>query len=259
MIRRENNVLAGFTPLQRAALSPWLLEAHLIVGETLYERGQELESVYFPTDAVLSVVAMMGDGRSVEAMTVGNEGVVGVVPALGRVRAHSRTFVQIAGAAWKLPASRLREVAAEDPAFLEHLLAHVQQGVAQAEQAVACNALHPARERLAKWLLLSQDRVQTPLIPLTQEYLAVILGVQRTTVTSVAKDLKEEGIIAYRRGRIEVLDRDALKNAACECYRDILEMEIAQPQAMRPSEVLAWREQSRPSRSWCPAGAREGQ
>jgi CRP-like cAMP-binding protein len=214
----RNLVLSNLNLSQFGVMSPFLTEVHLAAGQALYEPGDDVEAIYFPSDAVLSIVAVMRDGRSVEAATVGNESVVGVINALAGAPVHSRTFAQIGGSALKLPATRLRTLVGESPSLLKILLMHVQDSIAQAEQSVACNALHTASERLARWLLLSQDRVGSPMIPLTQEYLAVMLGVQRTTVTEVAKVLKAAGVISYRRGRIEITDRLALERASCECY-----------------------------------------
>ena len=190
----------------------------LSAGQTLYSPGDVVQAVYFPGDAVLSVVTVMQDGRAVEAATVGNEGVVGVITALAAVPAHARTFAQIGGSIFRLPAAHLREMVAESPQLLKVLLVHVHQSIAQSEQSVACNALHSARERLARWLLLSQDRVGSAEIKLTQDYLAVMLGVQRTTVSSLAQEFKQCGAIRYSRGRILIIDRPALEDATCECY-----------------------------------------
>lgn len=214
----RNRVLSNLSTAELNALSPFLTEIHLAAGQVLYEPGDEVEAVYFPSDAVLSVVTVMRDGRSVEAATIGYESVVGVISALSDTRAHARTFTQIGGSALKAPAARLRTLVADSPSLLKVLLSHVQGDIAQAEQSVACNALHSAAERLARWLLLSQDRVGSPLILLTQEYLAIMLGVQRTTVTKIARILKVNGTIAYSRGRIEVLNRASLERASCECY-----------------------------------------
>ena len=217
-MRLLNDVLSGLSMSQMARVSPFLSEIQLAAGQSVHEPGQRVDAVYFPSDAVLSVVTVMLDGRSVEAATIGNESVAGVVSALAGVPAHARTFAQIAGGALKMPAWALAEQVSADATLLKSFLGHVHKDIAQAEQSVACNAIHSATERLARWLLLSQDRVGSSRIALTQEYLSIMLGVQRTTVTSVAQYLRSKGLIIYTRGRIDILDREGLEHAACECY-----------------------------------------
>lgn len=214
----RNRLLASLSPADAAAFSPFLTEVALAPGQTLYEAGDEVAWVYFPTNAVLSVVTLMQDGRAVEAATIGNESAVGVVASLAGLPVHTRIFAQIGGEAWRFPASRLRAMAAESPSLLKLLLSHVHKDMAQAEQAVACNAIHSGAERLAKWLLLSQDRAGTPVVRLTQEYLAVMLGVQRTTVSALANTLKTRRVIKVGRGRVEIVDRRGLEAVSCECY-----------------------------------------
>jgi CRP-like cAMP-binding protein len=213
-----NHVLANLTPRHFGEISPSLEEVQLTAGQVLYDPGDVVRAVYFPTDAVLSIATVMQNGETVETATVGNESVVGVITALAEGRAHARTYTQMAGGALKLPTSQLTRLVKEHPVLLKLLLAHVQRHIAQAEQSVACNAVHSATQRLARWLLLFQDRVDSPVVVLTQEYLGLVLGVQRTTVTAVAQGLRSRGAISYSRGRIEIVDRPLLEQAACECY-----------------------------------------
>ncbi len=160
----------------------------------------------------------MRDGRTVESATVGRESVVGVLNALGSRDAVNRTLVQIAGEAIRLPAGRLNEVALTRPGLMNLLLRHTQANLAQAHQSVACNALHPVNARLCRWLLLSEDRTGSPIVPLTQDYLATMLGVQRTTVTQAMRVLKAGNLISYSRGKIRIADRQGIEDLACECY-----------------------------------------
>ena len=187
-------------------------------GEVLYEPERAVEWVYFPITCVLSVVNVMRDGRTVESATVGRESVVGVLNALGSRDAVNRTLVQIAGEAIRLPAGRLNEVALTRPGLMNLLLRHTQANLAQAHQSVACNALHPVNARLCRWLLLSEDRTGSPIVPLTQDYLATMLGVQRTTVTQAMRVLKAGNLISYSRGKIRIADRQGIEDLACECY-----------------------------------------
>ena len=168
------------------------------------------------------VVAVMADGAEVECATVGYEGAVGLLPALSRSLSTTRTYVQLAGAGISISADALRARAAESPGLLELLLRSAQTLIAQEEQSVACNALHGIESRLARWLLICHDRLSIPVLPITQEYLAIMLGVQRTTVNGAAGTLRSEGLIRYSRGQLEILDREALERRSCECYRTVL-------------------------------------
>ncbi len=198
----------------RNDLAPIALES----GAVLYEPGRPILQVYFPLTAVLSIVNVMKDGRTVESDTVGCESVVGVLNALGAPSALNRTFVQIAGDALVLDAATLKRRAQAESAVMNLLIRFTQANLAQAHQSVACNALHPVHARLCRWLLLSHDRTGADIVPLTQDYLATMLGVQRTTVTQAMTVLKTAGCVDYRRGKIHIADRAGLEALACECY-----------------------------------------
>jgi len=193
-------------------------------GLGLYEVGGVVTHAHFPSSAGLSVVAVMAGGTEVECATVGYEGAVGLLPALSGALSTSRTYVQLAGSGISISASALRERAAESPRFLELLLRSAQTLIAQEEQSVACNALHAIESRLARWLLICHDRLSVPVLPITQEYLAIMLGVQRTTVNGAAGALRSEGLIRYSRGQLEILNRDALERRCCECYQTVLKI-----------------------------------
>jgi CRP-like cAMP-binding protein len=174
--------------------------------------------VWFPCTAVLSVVTVMSDGRTVESDTVGRESAAGVLAALGSSVATSRTFVQIPGRATRLSAARLRLQAEASPSFRRLLVRHSLANLAQAHQSVACNALHDVDARLCRWLLMSQDRTDSDVVRLTQQYLATMVGVQRTTVTRLLSTLADDGVIRKGRACIEVIDRRRLEARVCECY-----------------------------------------
>ena len=214
----RNYLLSAMDDGDMAALGPSLTEVALLAGQVLHPAGEMIDMVYFPSSAVVSVVTPTLDGRSVESATVGFESLAGLSAALSGEPSGSRVFTQVGGGAIRLPAARLRDRALESPSLMQLLLRHMDAGICQAQQSVACNALHDAGPRLARWLLMTQDRVAGPVIPLTQEYLAIMLGVQRTTVTLVASALKRAGLIKYRRGVITILDRDGLERESCECY-----------------------------------------
>ena len=185
--------------------------------------GSEIDCVWFPTTAILSVVAILATGQEVEACTIGHESAYGLLNALGSPIALDRVFAQVPGAAIKLPASRLKAAAALSINITDLIVRHAQANVAQIQQSVACNALHGVEARLCRWLLMTQDRSRSDRLPLTQEFLGFMLGVQRTTVTGVARELQAAGLIRYSRGQIEILDRNGLKAGACECYASVLD------------------------------------
>ena len=214
----RNLLLAGLRREDRLVLEPHLQFVDLASGDILYEPGYAVDWVYFPNTAVLSVVTVMADGRTVESDTVGYESVVGVLCALGGTPAVSRTFTQIPGTAVRLAASRLRRQADESVNFRRLLIRHAQANLAQAHQSVACNALHELTQRLCRWLLMSHDRTASGEIRLTQQYLATMLGVQRTTVTEALRDMAEAGLVRQGRGSIHLLDRERMQAMVCECY-----------------------------------------
>lgn len=203
---------------------PYLVEVALTRDDVLCEPGSEIESVWFPTTAILSVVTILADGQDVESCTIGHESAYGLLNALGAGRAIDRVIVQVPGAAIKMPASRLKSAAALSVNIIELIVRHAQANAAQVQQSVACNAVHSVEARLCRWLLMTQDRTRNDRLPLTQEFLGFMLGVQRTTVTAVARGLQASGLIQYSRGQIEIRDREGLMMRACECYGAVLEI-----------------------------------
>lgn len=214
----RNRVLSALAAADVAALIPDMTEVTWGPGELLYEVAGPVDAAHFPSSAGLSVVSVMADGVSVECATVGVESAVGLLPALSGGISSNRTFVQLTGSGISIPATALRRRAAVSPDLFDLLLRFAQVVIAQEEQSVACNALHTIEPRLARWILLNNDRLATRVMPLTQEYLAIMLGVQRTTVSAAASQLRREGLISYTRGQLEVLDRSGLERRACECY-----------------------------------------
>ena len=200
------------------ALIGSLTEVSLNREDRLAEEGEKLQYLYFPSTCVTSVVTVMRDGRSVETSTVGCESAPSILSVLTNEPASSRVFAQIGGSAMRVPATVIRKQAFASQGLMNLLLRFAQANAAQSELSVACNALHQVESRLARWLLLTQDRASSESIPLTQEFLAMMLGVQRTSVTSTALMLRKRGLIEYSRGVIKILDREGLINTACECY-----------------------------------------
>jgi CRP-like cAMP-binding protein len=217
----RNRLLAAMPPEIRRRFEPHLSYADLRLGDTIYDEDGRVDLVWFPSTAVLSAVTIMEDGSRIEIGTTGAENACGLLPMLAGIRSKAHVFAQVPGSAHSLPAGVLRETAEADPAFLRLLLRAVAAGQADAEQWAACNGLHGAYERLARWLLITEDRAGSTSYPITQDYLAVMVGVQRTTVTAAAQALRDRGLIDYKRGHMRILDRAGLERQACECHRAI--------------------------------------
>jgi CRP-like cAMP-binding protein len=187
--------------------------------DMVYERDEPVEYAYFPTSCVLSLVTEMSNGQAVEVATVGNEGMSGLPLFLETRRtSEHRSFCQIPGESLRIAAEAFLDCIDRAPALRDLLQRYTMTLFAQVAQSSACNRLHPIEQRCARWLLLTHDRVRSDQFPLTQEFLAQMLGVQRTSVNAVAQTLSEAGAISYVRGVITVLDRAKLEAASCECY-----------------------------------------
>jgi CRP-like cAMP-binding protein len=213
-----NFFLSALKSSDRDALSAHLFEVSLVAGEVLYEAGDHVDAVFFPGSACISRVTVLSDGKAVENSTVGRESVVSLIDAITGQPSRSRVFAQIGGSAIRLRAADFRAQLAASPELQKLTWMHARALGLQAEQGVACNAAHAANGRLARWLLMTQDRVGASVFPLTQDYMAVMTGVQRSTVSVMAATLKRAGVIDYSRGRLNILDRQALLQHSCECY-----------------------------------------
>jgi CRP-like cAMP-binding protein len=191
----------------------------LVAKQRLAEANQRIPAVYFPLDAVISVVAVGGDDATVEVGSVGCEGMAGVPLLFGSDRSTSRVLVQIGGTAERMDADVLRREAARHPEFRRLLHLYALGFFTQISQSTACNRLHSAEQRLARWLLICGDRVGRQDVPITHETMALMLGVRRATVTEAAGSLQRAGLIRYRRGILSIVDRQRLEAASCECYQ----------------------------------------
>jgi len=214
----RNFLLRALPSEDAAALTPLLREVTLRQGQGLYEPGDPVESLYFPSSACISVVTVMRDGRQVETASVGRESAAVLLDAVTGQPATSQVFVQVGGSAAVLPAQAFRERLAVSASLVSLTLRHALATSKQAELGVGCNLAHQAEGRMSRWVLMTQDRVGSEVLPLTQDYLAVMTGVQRSTISLIASALKAAGIIDYSRGILTVLDREALMGRACECY-----------------------------------------
>lgn len=188
------------------------------VGHVFSEPGDPAPFVHFIRSGIVSAVAAMEDGRTVETFMVGPEGATDVWATAGLTRGFSRLVAQTAGESWRIEVGRLQTAMAARPAVRQVMSEYGAGLQSELEQSIACNALHRAEQRLAKWLLRCHDRIDGDGLNLTQEYLASMLGSQRTTVNEAAQALQRAGAIVYSRGKITILSRSALERAACECY-----------------------------------------
>ena len=214
-----NRLIKGLDPEDRDALLGIATPVEFALGHVFNEPDDLVEQLHFIDSGFCSSVAVLEDGRPVETVMIGREGVLGTVASVVPHHAHTRSVAQIGGTARRVDAGRFRALSAQRPGVRDAVGAYVAQLQGELEQSAACNALHHAGQRFAKWLLRCHDRVEGDTLNLTQEYLASMLGSQRTTVNEAAQGLQKAGAIAYSRGRITVLDRSALERAACECYR----------------------------------------
>jgi CRP-like cAMP-binding protein len=189
--------------------------------EVLFEADEEIRHVYFPTGAVISLVVTLSSGETIEAAMVGSDGVLGASAALdGRV-SLSRGVIQLPGEAIVCDFDVVKSAALQSPQLLALLIRHEQAVYAQAQQSAACFAAHDVHSRFCRWLLRARDLSGGDALPFTQEYLAEMLGVRRTSVTAVAHTLQGAGLIKYSRGKIQILDAEALQESACECYETV--------------------------------------
>lgn len=216
----RNQLISRLSSEDRDALLAVATPFEFPLGHVFSEAGDLVSHVYFVDSGIISAVAVMQDGRTVETYMVGSEGVTSPVAAAAAVTySFSRLVAQIPGSAYRVEATRLRALMHQRPGLYRVVADYAAAGRNELEQSVACNALHRSDRRFAKWLLRCHDRVEGDTLHLTQEYLASMLGSQRTTVNEAAQTLQKAGSITYSRGRVTVTDRTALERAACECYR----------------------------------------
>jgi CRP-like cAMP-binding protein len=214
---RRNRLLAALPEVEQQRLAGELQLVDLGLRELMYEVGQPIDSVYFPLGCVMSLVAPVGD-EVVEVATVGPEGMVGLPAFLGVTTSAQRVYCQLPGPALQLSVEALAGFLSGDGDLHRLLHRYTQAVMVFLGQSVACNRLHTVEQRCARWLAHTHDRVDQDSFPLTQEFLAQMLGVRRASVSVSAQTLQQAGLIRYSRGRITVLDRDGLRAAACPCY-----------------------------------------
>jgi CRP-like cAMP-binding protein len=215
----KNRLLAALPRDEYERMLPLLGHVSFKLGEVVYESGGQMDYIYFPTDAIISLLYVMEDGASAEMGMAGKEGLVGVALFMGGNTMPNRAVVQSAGGAVRMKTDALREEFARGGTFQRLLLRYTQALLTQMSQTAVCNRLHEIEKQLCRWLLLSHDRLDSDELVMTQELIANMLGVRREGVTAAAGRLQERGLISYVRGRIKILDRRGLEASVCECYK----------------------------------------
>jgi CRP-like cAMP-binding protein len=227
----RNRFLGSLGSVDLALIIDHLKDQRYEQGVILQEAGEPIDTVYFPQSGMISLRAVMEAGNGIETATIGREGAVGVMAGFGTRRAAGRAVMQIEGTSTRILASHFRAAVSQSPTMREQILRYNDMQMADTYQSVGCNALHTAIARLCRLFLQALDRTESREVPLTQEFLAETLGVQRTTVTLLARDLQEAGFLRYQRGRIEIIDRAGIEARACGCYavlrRNVDEMFLA--------------------------------
>jgi CRP-like cAMP-binding protein len=243
-IAPDNALLRSLSKADLEKLEPHLQLVDLITGATLYEMEDAVEWVYLPEIGLLSLITVMASGAAIETSIVGREGGVGFVEALGSGKIFSRVIVQVPGKAYRVHAGSYREAFDSSPAMRKAVHQQIELLQAEARQAIACHGLHKVHPRFNRWLLECQDLAGgMRVMPLKQEFLAVMLGVSRTTVTRIALDAQKRGLLKYVRGSVEIVDRDGLERGACECRASVQHLR----RELEPDSVLGRPPESRPS------------
>jgi CRP-like cAMP-binding protein len=235
----QNHLLAALPASEFERLAPHLEPVELLLGDVLYESGGQLQHVYFPTTAILSLHYVMENGSSSEIAGVGNEGVLGISLFMGGNTTPSRAVVQTGGLGYRLKVQLMMEEFKRAGPMQQLMLRYTQALITQMSQTAACNRHHSLVQQLCRWLLLTLDRMPTNELIMTQELVASMLGVRREGVTEAAGKLQQAGVISYRRGHITVLDRAGLESQVCECY-EVVKKEFARllPDALQRQGTL---------------------
>jgi CRP-like cAMP-binding protein len=228
----SNLLLATLDVQDRALLEPHFKNVALAQYDILQEPGARIEYVYFPLNAMISLLAVLESGEAIEIAAIGREGAVGAKFGSRPPLSFARAVVQLAGTALRIDLAKFQQAVSQSLAIAELALCANDVLMANLQQSAACNAMHAIEARLARWLLHARDRHDGDSIPITQEFLSELLGVRRPTVTLAARTLHGAGLIRYRRGVIEILDRDRLQAVSCECYA-VVRQNIAR--VLRPS------------------------
>ena len=234
--KTRNLLLDLLPPAESGPLLAIMERVSLETKKSIGRAGQPIAFAYFPVSGMISTVLTLADGNSVEMATIGCEGMVGVSLALGTDENMYDQMTQLAGESFRMPARDFVKACGQYPAFGTVIHRYVAVLLRQTGQLVACNARHPVEGRLSRWLLMTHDRARAEEFPLTQEFLAMMLGVRRQSVTETASALQQSGLITYRRGVVRVVDRSGLEKASCECYHA---MRLASERLLGEAECVA--------------------
>jgi CRP-like cAMP-binding protein len=221
--RPSNRLLLSLPPRNLKQLSPKFEFIHCGQDQILLDIDASVDHVFFPNSGVISVVAVYADGNIIEMATIGREGFAGVQALFGARHSSARLLVQIPGNAVKMSRAAFNQAMKSMPSFRILMLAYVQAFLEQVLVSAACNGRHSLRERLARWLLMMRDRSDADALPITQDLLAELLGVQRPSLTHAVAELEKAGLVLRGRGQITILDRQGLIKASCECYQLVRE------------------------------------
>ena len=213
-----NKLLAAVSKEEYDRLLPHLEPVYLSLKQCLYEPNEPIEYAYFPITSVCSLLNVMKDGEAIEAATVGNEAMIGVPLLLGTTQMPMRAIAQIPGDALRMKAYVFQREVSWGCQLHTLLLRYTQTLMNQFAQTSACNRLHSVEQRCCRWLLMTRDRIQSDKFPLTHEFLSLMLGVRRASVSEVAATLQKAGLIRYHRGKVTILDSERLEAGSCECY-----------------------------------------
>lgn len=241
----HNGFLAALPARDLARIAPHLIEVAMPLGTRLYEPGSPLQAAYFPTTSVVSLHYVLESGASAEIAAVGYEGVVGVSLFMEGHTAYSSAAVQIAGRGYRLAAPYLRREFDRTESIHRLVLQYLQALIVQSTQTAVCNRHHSVDQQIRRWILSTLDRVRTREIVVTQEMIAVALGVRRESVTEAAATLQRAGVIRCRRGHLAVLDRSELERGVCECYGAVRQhtgrlLNVSRPWSTAPRQELAY-------------------
>jgi CRP-like cAMP-binding protein len=214
----RNSLLAALPAAEAALLQPHLIDTVLASGDVLQEVGQPIRRVYFPQGGLVSLLGVLPSGQAIDTALIGREGAIGLSAGLGSPTALSRAVVQLPGPAVSIASARLAEAAERSKAVRDMIVAYASQLMAQVQYVAVCSTVHHVDVRFCRWLLQAHDRIDGDTVPLTQEFLSGLMGVQRTTVTAICRMLQAEKIIDVRRGRIQIRNPEALRHKTCACY-----------------------------------------
>lgn len=217
----HHRLLAGLSKGEQKRLLPLFEDVPLTVKRVLYKARAPIDYAYFSTISMLSATTVMLDGTAIEVATIGNEGLSGLSAMVGCKTSPYEVMVQAEGRALRIKASAFREEANKNGAFRDMLSRYHTAFTVQVSYSVACNGLHKVEKRCCRWLLTCQDRIHSDELPLTHEFLSIMLGVRRASVTEVLQPLQQRGIIDCLRGKIQILNRPALEALTCECYQAV--------------------------------------